>query len=83
MQTLWQDLRRGARMLVKELGFTLIAVITLRLGVGAVAAIFSVVDAVLLRPLPLKGPGRIALTEQSVPKIGWPGGVSAPSHGSD
>lgn len=61
MEALWQDLCYGIRMLTKNFGFTAVAVLSLAIGIGANSAIFSVTDALLLRPLPYKDAERIAI----------------------
>src|SRR5438105_1314497 len=63
MNSFWQDLRYGMRMLLKHKGFTLVAVLSLALGIGANTALFSVVDAVLLKTLPVEEPERLVLFE--------------------
>ena len=65
MTSFWQDLRYAAQMLVKHPAFTAVAVLTLALGVGANTALFSVVDAVLLKKLPVKDPDRLVLFKAS------------------
>src|SRR5690348_11760971 len=70
MNTLLQDLRFGLRQLRRNPGFTAVAVLTLALGIGASTVIFSLFDAVFLRPLPVRQPGELVRLVQHEPKIG-------------
>ena len=59
MQTLWQDLRYGLRTLARKRGFAVIAILSLALGIGANTAIFSLVNMILFRPLPVDNPQQV------------------------
>jgi predicted permease len=80
MRDLWQDLRFGLRMLAKTPGFTAVAVLSLALGIGANTAIFSLVDAVLIRPLNFKEPDRLAMVWEDASEDGFPRNTPAPAN---
>lgn len=81
MGSVWRDIRYGARMLIRKPGFTIVAVLTLGLGIAATTATFTVVDAVLLRKLPVADPDRVVVVHNQLPKLNLPRSpVSAPHY---
>jgi putative ABC transport system permease protein len=81
IESLWQDVRCGLRILRKNAGFAVVAILTLALGIGANTAIFSVIHAVLLSPLPYNDPDRIVFLLESNPGNGFPEfSVSPPNY---
>ena len=83
MDTLWRDLRYAVRVLLKQRGFAALAVLSLGLGIGANTAIFSIVNAVLLRALPFYDPDRLVIVWEDASFVGFPQNTPAPANYAD
>src|SRR5215210_1211074 len=83
MRTLFQDLRYGLRVLWQKPGFTAVAVLTLALGIGANTAVFSLVSAVLVRPLNYREAGRLVMVWEDGTAAGFPRDVLAVGNYAD
>ena len=80
MESIITDIRYGLRSLLKRPGATAIALVTLALGIGVNTAIFSAVDSILLRPLPLKDPERLVSVWEQTPSLGIQQNQAAPAN---
>jgi len=80
MNTLWQDLRYGVRMMAKSPGFTLIAVLSLALGIAVNTSVFTLVNAVLFKPMPVKDPERLVALYTTEPNEIYPSAFSYPDY---
>ena len=70
MSTIWQDVRYALRVLLKSPGFTVVVVLSLALGIGANTAIYSIVNAYMLRPMPVEKPDRLVTLYFTAPRLG-------------
>src|SRR5262245_27932893 len=80
MKNLLHDARYGLRLLLRRPAFTIVAIVTLALGIGANTAIFSVAHAVLLQPLPYSDPGRLVIVNENNLSRGWTSFSVAPAN---
>src|SRR5262249_5933341 len=80
MNTLWQDLRFGARMMIKAPGFTLIAVLSIALGIAVNSAVFTLVNGILLKPMPVRQPDRLVALYSIEPNSIYPSQFSYPDY---
>src|SRR6187397_2677693 len=80
MSSIISDLRHGVRLLLRSPGFSMVAIATLALGIGANTAIFSIMNDVLFRPLPYGEPDRVVMVWEDVSYLGFPRNTPAPAN---